>query len=109
MQVKAIKEAKEDEAPIESTTDVNTWRLEVERVLPLLKVHVRADNKVISVACSELTSFNRLYAGLAAALGADSRAREGRAAVHVSRAGTMTPMLSIYSFTHVQSVGQAAN
>ena len=32
---------------MESTTDAAEWKLEVERVLPLLKVHIRTDNKVI--------------------------------------------------------------
>ena len=31
---------------MESTTDAAEWKLEVERVLPLLKVHIRTDNKV---------------------------------------------------------------
>lgn len=31
---------------LESTTDAQEWRLEVERVLPALKIHVRHDNRV---------------------------------------------------------------
>ena len=31
---------------MESTIDAAEWKLEVERVLPLLKVHIRTDNKV---------------------------------------------------------------
>ena len=31
---------------MESTTDAAEWKLEVERVLLLLKVHIRTDNKV---------------------------------------------------------------
>lgn len=42
--VKGSKE-KLDEAPLESTTDANAWKLEVERVLPQLKVQIRTDNK----------------------------------------------------------------
>lgn len=30
---------------LESQVDVNEWKLEIERVLPKLKVHIRADNK----------------------------------------------------------------
>ena len=32
---------------MESTIDAAEWKLEVERVLPLLKVHIRTDNKVL--------------------------------------------------------------
>ena len=31
---------------LESTIDAAEWKLEVERVLPMLKVHIRGDNKV---------------------------------------------------------------
>lgn len=31
---------------MESNVDAAEWKLEVERVLPLLKVHIRTDNKV---------------------------------------------------------------
>lgn len=31
---------------MESNIDAAEWKLEVERVLPLLKVHIRTDNKV---------------------------------------------------------------
>jgi estrogen-related receptor beta like 1 len=34
------------EEALESTTDAQEWRLEVERVLPALKIHVRQDNRV---------------------------------------------------------------
>ena len=34
------------EVIMESTTDAAEWKLEVERVLPQLKVTIRADNKV---------------------------------------------------------------
>lgn len=37
--------AKQEEI-LQSTTDVAEWNLEVERVLPQLKVTVRTDNKV---------------------------------------------------------------
>lgn len=30
---------------LESNTDAEEWKLEVERVLPSLKVHIRTDNK----------------------------------------------------------------
>ncbi|XP_066926429.1 intraflagellar transport protein 57 homolog [Clytia hemisphaerica] len=33
------------ESMLESNVDANEWKLEIERVLPLLKVHIRADNK----------------------------------------------------------------
>ena len=33
------------ESMLESKVDINEWKLEIERVLPLLKVHIRADNK----------------------------------------------------------------
>ena len=34
------------EGALESTVDAQEWRLEVERVLPSLKVHIRQDNRV---------------------------------------------------------------
>lgn len=34
---------------LESTVDAQEWRLEVERVLPALKIHVRQDNRVRNV------------------------------------------------------------
>ncbi|XP_065668359.1 intraflagellar transport protein 57 homolog [Hydra vulgaris] len=33
------------ESVLESQTNIDEWKLEIERVLPLLKVHIRADNK----------------------------------------------------------------
>ena len=34
---------------MESTTDAADWKLEVERVLPQLKVTIRTDNKVTTL------------------------------------------------------------
>ena len=36
------------EAMLQSNTDSAEWQLELERVLPMLKVHIRTDNKVIA-------------------------------------------------------------
>ena len=36
---------------LESTVDAKEWRLEVERVMPSLKVHVRQDNRVSCMVC----------------------------------------------------------
>lgn len=36
---------------MESNVDAAEWKLEVERVLPLLKVHIRTDNKVSKDQC----------------------------------------------------------
>ena len=36
------------EGALESSVDAQEWRLEVERVLPSLKVHIRQDNRVKS-------------------------------------------------------------
>ncbi len=36
---------------LESTVDTKEWRLEVERVMPFLKVHVRQDNRVSVCVC----------------------------------------------------------
>ena len=39
---------------MESTTDAADWKMEVERVLPQLKVTIRTDNKVgLKLICSE--------------------------------------------------------
>ncbi len=43
-----IQDAVEGSRPeeiMESTVDANEWKLEVERVTPSLKVHIRTDNK----------------------------------------------------------------
>ena len=34
------------EGTLESTVDDQVWRLEVERVLPSLRIHFRQDNRV---------------------------------------------------------------
>ena len=41
---------------MESSTDIAEWKLEVERVLPQLKVTARTDNKVVSTSLSTITS-----------------------------------------------------
>ncbi|XP_033119673.1 intraflagellar transport protein 57 homolog [Anneissia japonica] len=41
----AMKESSKPDNIMESTTNVNDWKLEVERVMPSLKVHIRTDNK----------------------------------------------------------------
>lgn len=43
--MKNIQEIKHEEI-LESTTDANEWKLEVERVLPQLKVTIKTDHKV---------------------------------------------------------------
>lgn len=44
--MKEINDSSKPESVMESTIDAAEWKLEVERVLPLLKVHIRTDNKV---------------------------------------------------------------
>lgn len=34
------------DSALEATVDTHEWRLEVERVLPSLKIHFRQDNRV---------------------------------------------------------------
>lgn len=41
-----MSESAKQEAILEPTTDAAEWSLEVERVLPQLKVTIRTDNKV---------------------------------------------------------------
>ena len=41
-----MNESAKQEDILESTTDAAEWSLEVERVLPQLKVTIRTDNKV---------------------------------------------------------------
>ena len=41
-----MADSSKPDSVMESTTDAAEWKLEVERVLPLLKVHIRTDNKV---------------------------------------------------------------
>lgn len=41
-----VKDTTKQEEILQSTTDAAEWNLEVERVLPQLKVTVRTDNKV---------------------------------------------------------------
>ena len=51
---------------MESTTDAAEWKLEVERVLPLLKVHIRTDNKVQFVSdirILQMSSLQPFYSG----------------------------------------------
>ena len=43
---------------LESTTDAQEWRLEVERVLPALKIHIRHDNRVCSQTHKEFHSMS---------------------------------------------------
>ncbi|CAH3198825.1 unnamed protein product, partial [Porites evermanni] len=44
-QMNDIADSSKPDSVMESTTDAAEWKLEVERVLPLLKVHIRTDNK----------------------------------------------------------------
>lgn len=44
-----MSESKQEEI-LESTVDAAEWNLEVERVLPQLKVTIRTDNKVGNLA-----------------------------------------------------------
>ena len=49
---------------MESTTDAAEWKLEMERVLPLLKVHIRTDNKVqfaIDIRILPMSSLQPFY------------------------------------------------
>ena len=45
---------------MESSTDAAEWRLEVERVLPQLKITVRADNKVtnLCLGCGKISTLD---------------------------------------------------
>lgn len=40
---------------LEATVDTQEWRLEVERVLPSLKIHVRQDNRVCQQIGMQIT------------------------------------------------------
>lgn len=44
-QMNEMADSSKPDSVMESTTDAAEWKLEVERVLPLLKVHIRTDNK----------------------------------------------------------------
>lgn len=44
-QMNDITDSSKPDSVMESTIDAAEWKLEVERVLPLLKVHIRTDNK----------------------------------------------------------------
>ncbi|KAJ7323375.1 Intraflagellar transport protein 57 [Desmophyllum pertusum] len=44
-EMKDIADSSKPDSVMESTIDAAEWKLEVERVLPLLKVHIRTDNK----------------------------------------------------------------
>ena len=44
-------ESTKPDSVLESTVDAAEWKLEVERVLPMLKVHIRSDNKVRCLEC----------------------------------------------------------
>ncbi|XP_020602976.1 intraflagellar transport protein 57 homolog [Orbicella faveolata] len=44
-QMNEMVDSSKPDSVMESTTDAAEWKLEVERVLPLLKVHIRTDNK----------------------------------------------------------------
>ena len=41
------EDSKKPDSVLESTVDAAEWKLEVERVLPMLKVHIRGDIKVM--------------------------------------------------------------
>ena len=43
---KDVTDSSKPDSVMESTTDAAEWKLKVERVLLLLKVHIRTDNKV---------------------------------------------------------------
>ena len=47
---KSVQENKPEEI-LHSTTDATEWKLEVERVLPQLKVMIKNDNKVNFIIC----------------------------------------------------------
>lgn len=51
---------------MESNTDITEWRMEVERVLPSLKVHIKSDNKVsvtliYQLFCLEVLKLTKFY------------------------------------------------
>lgn len=48
------------DSALEATVDAQEWRLEVERVLPSLKIHVRQDNRVRWHVCSMATTNENL-------------------------------------------------
>ncbi|CAD5111160.1 DgyrCDS496 [Dimorphilus gyrociliatus] len=54
-QAKKIESSKPENI-MESTTDANEWKLEVERVLPQLKVTIRTDNKDWRVHMDQMTT-----------------------------------------------------
>ena len=45
--IQANQEKSKPDDIMESTTDASDWKMEVERVLPQLKVTIRTDNKVV--------------------------------------------------------------
>lgn len=47
------------DSALEATVDAQEWRLEVERVLPSLKIHVRQDNRV-SMYCYMFNTYTTL-------------------------------------------------
>ena len=53
---------------LESTVDAQEWRLEVERVLPSLKVHLRQDNRVSIGVEWTVDDAWCVYTGLASSL-----------------------------------------
>lgn len=50
---------------LEATVDTQEWRLEVERVLPSLKIHLRQDNRVsLQAICFSIRLHSVVCAGL---------------------------------------------
>ena len=68
MSLTYLQEAADSSKPdviMESSTDIAEWKLEVERVLPQLKITARTDNKVVDTSLSAIKSvlLSRPYAG----------------------------------------------
>lgn len=60
------EDSKKPDSVLESTVDAAEWKLEVERVLPMLKVHIRGDIKVMGFLIyeylpSQILSLLRLW------------------------------------------------
>ena len=59
MSLTYLQEAADSSKPdviMESSTDIAEWKLEVERVLPQLKITARTDNKVVYTSLSAIKS-----------------------------------------------------
>ena len=53
-----IIQVQKQEDLLESSTDALEWKMEVERVMPSLKVHLRSDKVTIIILCTGLRLLN---------------------------------------------------